>query len=208
MDEPIVSVEPVSRSPISIFFRMFIWPRQTTRAMLVAGPSWAVTVLLVMASGARSGLHHGLDRHLEEPYPPLATALAMAIVGRMFGSLFGFFVFGWLYYGIGRALGGAGSLPAVYHAFARGLIPSLLAAAPLGVMIALASMGQAHGPAYLASVLVYIVILAWSIVSLIRALAEGHRYSSWASLGAFILSGVVVFVVVFGAVLALVALAG
>ena len=184
-------------APLGIFVGMFIWPRQTVRAILNSGPSKLVTIILVVVSGARSGVLRGLNDHYEDALKPLSTALASAMAARAVGSMVGFLLLGWMYYAIGQAFGGSGRLGDIYHGFARTLIPTFLGFAPLAAMVALASIGQAHSPAYLGIVLVYIALMVWSMVSLIRGLAEAHRFSSWASLGTFTLCAVIFVVIVF-----------
>lgn len=201
MTTDVTSELPHRISPVRVFLGMFIWPRQIIRALLDAGPLWSVTVLLAAISGARSGVQNGLEKHLEEPGVALGMALATAVVGRTLGSLLGFFLFGWVYYGVGRALGGTGNQSDIYHGFARCLIPSFAGFVPLGVMVLLASNGQAHTPAYLGMVLLYMVILTWSMVSMIRGLAEAHRFSSWRSLAAFVLCAVLFVVAMFALVM-------
>ncbi len=198
---PSPSEGPRRLSPIKIFLGMFIWPRQIIRALLDAGPLWSVTLLLTVVSGARSGVQNGLEKHFEEPTIALGMALATAVVGPMLGSLVGFFLFGWVYYGVGKALGGTGSQSDVYHAFARTLIPSFAGFVPLGVMVLLVASGQAHTAAYLGMVLLYMAILVWSMVSLIRGLAEAHRFSSWRSLAAFVLCALLFVIAIFAVVM-------
>lgn len=200
--------EPLRKpSPLEVFVGMFIWPRQIIKALLDAGPLWSVTILLAGIAGARSGIQNGLEKHIEEPGITLEMALATSVVGQVLGGLVGFFLFGWVYYGVGKSLGGTGRQSDVYHAFARCLIPSFAGFFPLGVMLVLASSGQEITPAYLAMTLLYLVILIWSTVSLIRGLAEAHRFSSWRSLAAFVLCALV-FVIAIFAVVMVVAAAG
>ena len=194
-----------SLSPIKTFLGMFIWPRQIIRSLLDAGPLWSVTLLLTVISGARSGIQNGLEKLLEDPRVGLGVPLATAVVAPMIGSLIGFFLFGWVYYGLGKSLGGAGSQSDVYHAFARGLVPSFAGFVPLGVMVLLAGSGQAHTAAYAGMALVYVVILIWSSVSLIRGLAEAHRFSSWRSLAAFIVCFLLFIIVILAVVMVIAA---
>ncbi len=199
-------VQPGKLSPIGVFLGMFIWPRRITRALLDAGPLWVVTILLTMVSGARSGVDNGLEKYLEDPDITLGAALATQIAGRIVGSLFGFFLFGALYFAIGRALGGTGRQSDVYHGFARALVPSFAAFLPLGAMVVLVANGQGVTPLYLGMVLVYLTILIWSMVSLVRGLAEAHRFSSWRSLAAFVLCMLVFVIVIFAIVMVIAAI--
>lgn len=189
---------PVARrlSPVRIFVGMFITPRQTVRAMLDRGPSVGATIGLAILGGAVSGFDNGLDNHIEDA-TPLATALFAGTLVGSIGGLLGFFLLGWMFFAIGRMLKGTGSQWDVYQGLAWTRIPAIVGIVPLIAMAALAGNGQVGTTSYMVALLVYMFVLLWSIVTGVRGMAEAHQFSSWRSLAAWLICGLIIVLVVF-----------
>ncbi len=154
---------------------------------------------LALAAGALGGL----EAHVPAPASsmmPLPAIVAIKVIFGALGALLFLYLFGFLLRLTGRWLTGAGDFVAVRSALAWSMIPNIWSALLLlPVFVYMGADALNYDPSLMLGepgaamllvplTLLTVVIAVWSIVIMIKCVAEAHRFSAWHGLGAMLLS--------------------
>ncbi len=191
-----------------------IWfqPRMTVRYFLDNGkPHHPLYIILLL--GFLSFLTTTLMNASEAPSSYFGTILGALIFGTLSSWISWWITAGLIYLVAAKILGGVGTYEQTRRAYAYGVLPLVMGQLALWIPTALILGRQAFDdPLFLSTfqstwillfTLVYIVIVVWSFVTLVNAVAEIHQFSGWRGFFSVVLPGLLVFVFVISLVMLL-----
>lgn len=192
---------PAPGEPLSPWVHIWTRPRAVMRQILDTNPRRMVHRLAILG-GVAAGL--GTNVNLPGIPIPLPVVIVCKLVIGVVGGLIGLYIGGGLVLMTGRWLGGRGDFVAVRSALAWSNVPVIWAALlwlpllvylgwdafninkdlmlvdPIGLMLTIPIA------------ILTVVVVFWRIVILCKVVGEAHRFSAWHSLGAFLISFLIV----------------
>lgn len=190
-----MNADMMTLEPINPWVGMMTRPRETMRYLLETEPRRQVHTLAMAGGMALEMIYSAL---LSDGDFSGGTMWLGAI-----GGLLSLYVYGFLLTWGGRLLGGRGSGKEVRAALAWANVPTLWATVLLGILfVAFNQMGVGLGLSLIVLLVVVVVGAVWTAVAQYKAVAEAHDFSTWRSLLAHILAGVVLVAIGFGLVFA------
>lgn len=188
---------PVEGNP---WLTMWIWPRGTIRAIVDSDPSQSVP-LLAGLFGVAFALAMFRESLPGERTPRRVDVAMILIVSAVLGNV-GHFLLAVLIRRTGSWLGGRASLAECRAAIAWGCVPQVVR---VGLLLAMIAVLREHyfranefrevdmTEVYLANLVGWSqrILGIWTLVLVIRAVAEVHRISTWWALVAFMLAVII-----------------
>ena len=180
-------------------------PRATIRQIVDTNPTYLVLPLAMLA-GVAQFLQRLTSPIAANAIPFVAILIAAAVIGPL-GGIIGLYLVSALLRWTGSWLGGVATSQEVRAAYAWGQIPRICSLAILIPALFWFNRTITTGDfddvgsttvfqVALALSLLATVLGIWQAVLMVKCLAEVHRFSAWRSIGAYLLSGLIVFGVV------------
>ncbi len=202
--EPPLATEGIDLARENPFFTIWTRPRATIRGIVNTDPTLHVTAL-AMIGGILQALDRAAARNAGDNLS-IEAILIGALIGGSIGGLIGLYISGWLLRITGHWLGGQAEPEEVRAALAWFTVP-VLATIPIWV-IQLALLGREMftsdtptldakptlGLALIATGVLELILGIWSVVIVIKCLAEVQRFSAWRALGSIFVVALVILV--------------
>ncbi|MUV06665.1 hypothetical protein GOP80_05700 [Planococcaceae bacterium Storch 2/2-2] len=196
---------PVERE-MNIFTDVWTKPRATTASFIEHGTMKMVRLLIIM-SGALAVWTELLSEAAKEGWAEnIVLIVFIGMVVSPIISLFSWWVSAWITYGVGKMLGGSGTVERMKYALAMPQVVAivmnvwtLIFFASYGYGLFVPEIAEAQGASPFGLLLYGLVAFTlgiWSVVISVAAIAEAHRFSIVRAVLTSILPGILIAVVI------------
>lgn len=183
-------MEKIPDETINPWLTIWTRPRQTMRHILNTDPK-GVIVWLAIISGILSGLTILGNLWLKYPHSqPLRYGITL-FFAVIFGAILGIFHLyfnGWLYKITGNWIGGKGTYTEVRSAVGWAFYPFIITS----IVQVLNFFLYRYPVLYYLLAIINFILIIWSVIILIKLIAEAHQFSAWRSLIAIIIAAILI----------------